>query len=100
MQGMRLEGLTEYFPPWADEAQCKDIRPEVFQRLIEMDGNSVNIKLRAEGVEYNTLKALGREVCANCIVAEECGEFGRKYNLYGMWNGLTYRDRKKARRRR
>jgi WhiB family redox-sensing transcriptional regulator len=42
-----------------------------------------------------------REACGRCPVREECLEFGLN-EFYGIWGGLTFRDRqrlRKARRR-
>lgn len=99
MQGVRLEGLVEYFPEWQEDASCKAERPEVFQRLISLD-TEVNIKIGEAKREYAELHAIGAEICSHCIVSDICGEYGKEHRLRGMYNGVTTKDRLKIRRHR
>ncbi len=67
---------------WRDAALCAQTDPEAF--FPEKGGSADE----------------ARKVCANCDVSEECLKYAFNNNeLYGVWGGLTERERRKLRRR-
>jgi WhiB family redox-sensing transcriptional regulator len=77
------------FMPNGTWTPCQ-IAPDMF------DGLSAK---RAEVRQGRVKRA--RALCAECVVMDECREWG-VVNLepWGMWGGLTYRDRLRERRKR
>lgn len=74
-------GLTP--EPWIDQAICHQTDPEAF---FPDQGGSVH---------------LAKAVCVNCPVAQECLEFAlRNGELFGIWGGMTYLERRRLRRHR
>ena len=66
-------------PAWHAEAACRGMGPSKFF-------------LEGRGADYR----LARAVCADCPVQAQCAEAGAK-EAFGMWGGLSERDRRKAR---
>jgi WhiB family redox-sensing transcriptional regulator len=42
---------------------------------------------------------MARRICFGCPVLEECGEWGMKHELYGIWGGMSPRERMMKRRK-
>lgn len=75
---------------WRDYAACKDMPPEVFFP----DRNDPDARKHAKAI------------CAECQVKEHCLEFalanGGRGNVgaYGIWGGMSERERERLRKRR
>lgn len=70
-------------PNWKERGACRGMDPDLF---FPADGQ---------------MTPEAREACGRCPVRKECLEFGL-YEHYGIWGGLTLRDRQriqKARRK-
>jgi WhiB family redox-sensing transcriptional regulator len=50
-----------------------------------------------QGLFFDTTYA--RSICGRCIHQTECAEWGIRYEKFGIWGGLTERDRKVIRRK-
>lgn len=52
--------------------------------------------------EQNAWKTtiLARHICRNCHVLLECAQWGLEHEPYGVWGGLSPRDRREIRRER
>ena len=78
---------------WYDDAECRGTDPQLFfgegafdRRVLPRDPDRVR-------------KALA--LCAVCDVEEECLDFAIEMRQdYGIWGGMTDRQRKKERKRR
>lgn len=67
---------------WQDQAACLGCDPELF--FPERGGNT---------------PTEARQVCAGCEVRTECLEFALANNEhYGLWGGLSEKERRKLRR--
>jgi hypothetical protein len=53
---------------------------------------------RTVGITKNARMALN--ICAECSVKQECAEYALKWELHGIWGGLTERQRKVIRNER
>jgi WhiB family redox-sensing transcriptional regulator len=74
--------------PWYfEDPQCAEVGTEIFYTDKE-DGLS---RLFAE---------YARSVCSGCKHITECGEWGIHKEYFGVWGGLTPKDRKAIRRAR
>lgn len=72
---------------WEDKGLCKGMHNEMwFPPLFKED------RLAPESQYYD----LGKYVCENCPVINECAEAGKEEE-YGMWGGLTPKDRRTGR---
>lgn len=70
-------------PSWRDEANCRDIDPDLF------------FPLRGEDI------GRAKAVCWGCAVREECLEYALDNNEeQGIWGGLSGKERKRLRRQR
>lgn len=68
--------------PWAAYAACRTVDPDVFFPATEDD----------------TASAL--RICRGCPVIEECRDWALDMRIrYGVWGGLTERDRRRVLRR-
>lgn len=73
---MQIERL-----PWADEAKCLTADPEVF--FPEKGGSTREAK----------------RICALCTVRAECLEYALDNDeRFGIWGGLSERERRKLKR--
>lgn len=43
--------------------------------------------------------AIAKNICKNCTVITECGDWAIKHEEFGIWGGLSTTDRKLLRRR-
>jgi WhiB family redox-sensing transcriptional regulator len=87
--GVDLEALDHLLhdrPAWHAEAKCKGM-PDVFFGPDRVPG------VAAEWEEQ------AKAICATCPVRIECGKAGRA-ERYGVWGGMTPKERSAARRRR
>lgn len=74
-------GVTTVIPAWHDEAACQ--------------GMDVNLFYPVKGKKLAALK-----VCARCPVADLCLEYAQaRSEPWGIWGGMTERERAAARRR-
>lgn len=72
---------------WEEKGLCKGLHSEMwFPPLFKEE------RLAPESQYYD----LGKYVCENCPVIEECREAG-KDEEYGMWGGQTPKDRRMGR---
>lgn len=76
-------GVAPEYQPWMDEAVCAQVDPELF--FPEKNGNA----------------APARRLCGTCPVAGECLEFAlTNGERFGVWGGLSERERRKLRKER
>jgi WhiB family redox-sensing transcriptional regulator len=80
---LRLTVLGEEDPPrWQEEALCAQTDPESF--FPEKGGSTREAK----------------RICAACDVRQECLEFAlARDERFGIWGGLSERERRRLRRR-
>jgi WhiB family redox-sensing transcriptional regulator len=78
-----LESLMNGRPRWVSSAACRGLDPELF------------FPQRGE-ITY----LVAKRVCAGCSVRRECLDFalGSPSGKYGVWGGLSERERRAARR--
>lgn len=68
--------------PWAAYAACREADPDLF----------------FGGTEGQSREAV--KICRGCAVREECLEWALDMRMsYGIWGGLTERERRRALRR-
>jgi WhiB family redox-sensing transcriptional regulator len=68
---------------WQDDANCLGVDPDLF--------------FPERGASTREAK----EVCRGCVVREECLEFAlRNGEKFGIWGGLSERERRRIRRQR
>lgn len=48
--------------------------------------------------QVETQQNFAKKICARCIHITECAEWGIKNEIYGVWGGLTPKERQKLRR--
>jgi WhiB family redox-sensing transcriptional regulator len=68
---------------WMRDAVCRGMDPNLFM---------------PERGDYWTMQA-AKAVCAGCPVKEPCLELGM-YEKFGIWGGMTEKDRRRLRRQR
>lgn len=80
--------------PWEFEnPSCASIGVELFYRNeFNDDGTLSNTSV----IELNQVK----EVCRSCPCLDECAEWGISKERWGIWGGLTPKERERIRRRR
>ncbi|GAA3078131.1 WhiB family transcriptional regulator [Streptosporangium carneum] len=72
---------------WQDRAACVGADPEIFYP-------KVSTARKQEGAERRAYDK-AKKVCARCTVRQECGEYAlARDDRYGMWGGLTPRQRR------
>ncbi len=70
-------------PSWQRKANCMGVDPDLFFP------------------ERGSSTREAKEVCRGCVVREECLEYAVSYGeKFGIWGGLSERERRKIRRRR
>lgn len=75
--------FEEFDLSWQDRAACRGMNPDLF--------------FPARGEETRQAK----KVCARCPVREECLDFAlENAEKFGIWGGLSERERRGERRRR
>ena len=75
--------------PWEfDNPLCAEIGPAYF--FLEDDGRPYSHN------EYKMVKSL----CGTCIHQSDCAEWGIANETFGVWGGLSPRERQSIRRRR
>ena len=78
-----MNNQEDKLPSWADFANCVGVDPDLF--------------FPERGQDVSEAK----QICAACIVRSECLEYalaeGKKF---GIWGGLTERERRRLRRER
>ena len=67
---------------WQEEGLCRGLDPEMFYP--------------SRGVRTNTVRA----ICDECPVRHPCAEWGIAHEGYGLWGGLSERQRMIIRRER
>jgi WhiB family transcriptional regulator, redox-sensing transcriptional regulator len=78
--------------PWMDRALCAQVDPDLF---FELSTSRYEMKAQAERV------SAAKAVCAECPVKAECLELALANDeRYGIWGGLTERERREVKRRR
>ncbi|WP_069625361.1 WhiB family transcriptional regulator [Streptomyces niveus] len=65
---------------WRDDALCAEVDPEIFH---PKQGESIGP---------------AREVCMACPVRRECADHAIPNEPYGVWGGLSPRERQRLRR--
>jgi WhiB family redox-sensing transcriptional regulator len=77
--------LTEQRPDWFAFANCRGVDPELF-----FSGRGDNRTMMA-----------AKAVCRECCVAAECLDYALTHGEHwGVWGGLSERERRRIRRRR
>jgi WhiB family redox-sensing transcriptional regulator len=80
LTGLRRENGT---PTWQRAANCLGVDPDLF--FPERGGSTREAK----------------EVCRGCVVREECLQYALDNSeKFGIWGGLSERERRRLRRRR
>ncbi len=70
-------------PPWQRQANCMGVDPDLF--------------FPERGASTREAK----EVCRGCVVQEDCLEYAlANGEKFGIWGGLSERERRRIRRRR
>lgn len=78
-----FRGSAEEERRWQERANCLGVDPELF--------------FPERGASTREAKA----VCAGCAVRLECLEYAlRNHEKFGIWGGLSERERRRLRRRR
>jgi WhiB family transcriptional regulator, redox-sensing transcriptional regulator len=73
---------------WMDEAACREVGTEPF--FAETDNELIRVDYRA-----------AKKICARCPVVDACLDYALELNIaYGVFGGLTERERRAVRRRR
>ena len=70
---------------WLDLARCAEVDPELF--FIEKGGST----------------APAKSICQSCEVRAECLEYALEHEFisaYGVWGGMSERDRRRLKRQR
>lgn len=68
---------------WMEEAACSNTDPSIF---FPNDGAGVSV---------------AKEVCARCVVKEECLEYALSNRIdHGVWGGTSERERRRIKRSR
>jgi len=73
---------TESTAWWKPQAACADADPAIFY---------------PDSSDFGTLKA-ALKYCASCPVVEPCAAYGVRFEVYGVWGGMSARQRERARR--
>lgn len=75
--------------PWEfEDPSCASIGVELFYRDPDsMESNSINEQKKVIGI------------CQSCPCLKECADWGIYKERWGIWGGLTPKDREKLRRR-
>lgn len=76
---------------WKLDAACRGMGPDLF---FPERGETGHYSYADEARGYPAM-----QVCRGCPVRTECGEYGAK-ERFGIWGGLSGRQRKQARTRR
>lgn len=77
-----IDCLTEEYA-WHQRANCTGVDPELF--FPQRGGSTKEAK----------------EVCRGCVVREECLEYAISYGeRFGIWGGMSERERRRVRRSR
>ena len=80
---MHLSADDEREPSWHDEANCLGVDPDLF--------------FPERGASTKEAK----EVCRGCVVREDCLEYAlANGEKFGIWGGLSERERRRVRRSR
>ena len=75
--------LRPPMPAWRDEAACRGVDPTLFFPDVGEPAHEA------------------RAVCASCPVRDECAEWAiRSGEKFGIWGGLTERERRRIRSQR
>lgn len=76
--------------PFFSNPACADVDVNIFFAKDPDEPGYVNSEL-----EYRQAK----KICMGCKHITECAEWGIENEIYGMWGGLTPRERQRIRRR-
>lgn len=69
---------------WMSRAVCAETDPDMW--------------FGEEGNYQSSIQA--KKICQTCPVIEQCGEYAIRGNIiYGVWGGMTLRERQAAKRR-
>ena len=78
-----VEAIEEPDKSWQDQANCLGVDPDLF--------------FPERGASTKEAK----EVCRGCVVREECLEFALSNGeKFGIWGGMSERERRRIRRQR
>ena len=76
-------------PTWMSQANCKDLPTSWFFPKFKRGGN-----VKENRFVYDEEVERAKEVCALCVVKEECLTHALLYSEYGIWGGLTADERR------
>lgn len=79
-------------PAWYVQARCRGVDTRVFYCDPEEVGQS--------GYASNRAVERAKEFCAECPVVLECLNYALDNEKFGVWGGMSERERKTLRRRR
>lgn len=76
--------------PWADQALCAEVDPELFFEQATS---------RYESVPNGTRESIAKGICRRCPAMRECRAYAMDHpELDGIWGAMTEKDRRRARR--
>ncbi|CCH79339.1 conserved hypothetical protein [Nostocoides japonicum T1-X7] len=87
--GLRLPPPVLDAYEWQDRALCRDAEVEVFFDFEGVRGR--NLEAREEAA---------KAICRRCPVLQECLTHAMSAEDYGVWGGMTARERRDERNRR
>ena len=79
-------------PSWWDRANCAGTGPSLWFPELVAEGGAKR--------DATDLYVEARKVCAGCEVREECLEVGMTEHFYGIFGGLTPKERRSLRSQR
>ncbi len=94
---MKIKGAGIEETVFSDMMHLIDRPQQVWQRKANCMGVDPDLFFPERGSSTREAK----EVCRGCVVREECLEYAVTYGeKFGIWGGLSERERRKIRRRR
>lgn len=76
--------------PWADEALCAQVDPELF-----FSQASARYEHKADGER----ESMAKSICRRCPVLRDCRTYAMDHpELEGIWGAMTEKERRQARK--
>lgn len=72
---------------WQREGACRNV-PVSSGLFFALENNQKNPRLRLKEA---------KKICADCPVLKECGEHALYHEHYGVWGGMSERERRRVR---
>lgn len=80
-------------PAWHAEAACRGMGPDAFYS-VDRDDDRRTLGDESDIAHFKRAKA----ICESCPVQKPCADWGRKYEKYGVWGGVSAAERKRQRK--